>query len=249
MTPRFRAEIVNSLCASLNAAHARFMARNPGFQAGVVGRRGWRGRWAQASPCSSSALPAQFHVYGCTHPWFQHSARPLHAAAVQAPPPAPPPRCTALLQGSVSILAHSLGSVLCYDVLCQPPTAGQGAAAAAAPLGSPARPMATSAPPSSLRSGGSGRTAGTAGYLGGGGTGVEAMAIDVTADSPTAALQQELARLRADNQRLQLQLGMARSGGGGSGGGLGCSTEPQSPAVQQQCEGPSADYPPHLNFP
>lgn len=43
------------------------------------------------------------------------------------------------------------------------------------------------------------------------------MVIDLTADSPSAALQQEVSRLRAENRRLQLELEAAQAGGGAAG--------------------------------
>lgn len=131
------------------------------------------------------------------------------------------------LQGSVSILAHSLGSVLCYDILCnqpQPAVAGGGSGGGSAP-GSPLLLQLHSPPQHASPLGQA-----TLGQQQSPGSEPEAMEADLlVADSPAAALQQELARLRADNQRLQLQLEVARAeGGSGNGGGGGL------PAAQQQ---------------
>lgn len=91
----------------------------------------------------------------------------------------------------MSILAHSLGSVLCYDVLChQPPPASF----PATPASPPAHPLP-----------------------GGGGTGSGAApASGFVPDSPGAALQRELSRLRAENRRLQLELEAAQAEGSGA---------------------------------
>lgn len=128
-------------------------------------------------------------------------------------------------QGSVSILAHSLGSVLCYDVLCGQPQA----APALAGTGTPASPhqlfrqqQAVQQQQQRQQEEGAQQELGTPR----GSEGGDAMVIDLTIDSPTAALQQELSRLRAENQRLQLQLEVTRAEGG-SGGGSGSWAQQQ----------------------
>eukprot|EP00887_Chlorella_sp_A99_P003527 scaffold7.g3527.t1 len=168
MTPLHRSEILGSLVTSLNACHARFLRRNPGFKA--------RRRLPPAA-CSAPAARAAYAY---------HSAAVLGLLC----------RCC---QGTVSILAHSLGSVLCYDVLCnQPPAAyppsahGGYTAAAARPGGAPA---------------------------------AEAR------DGQAGELQRELARLRAENERLQLQLDLARAQLGS--GATGVPQEPAGAAVME----------------
>lgn len=140
---------------------------------------------------------------------------PLGAARRSMPWPPTPPCSASLstrLQGSVSILAHSLGTVLCYDILCNQQPAAPGASPSR-PLPSPSLPAASPAAPP---------------WQGqqqqdpaGAGQGRSVAEVDKVADGPTAALQQELFRLRAENQRLHLQLDVARGGGAGGGGGGG----------------------------
>lgn len=162
----------------------------------------------------------------------------------------------------MSILAHSLGTVLCYDILChQQEQAAPGAC-------SPSRPVPMSLPASPAaqhrrQPQGPAEAAHEAE--------AEEMEIDLTADSPGAALQQELSRLRAENQRLRLQLDLAKdgtdgtaAGGGGTwgpkAGGVGSPGAPgeppgvQQPATQRQqhaaeegAEG-GERYPPRLRF-
>ncbi|KAL4854538.1 Phospholipase SGR2 [Chlorella vulgaris] len=130
-------------------------------------------------------------------------------------------------KGTVSILSHSLGTVLCYDVLCAQPLSPQagagllphtavgreaGAGAAETP-GSPHRGsvlapgLSGQAPRSASQS--PGRS-----HDGSPDRGSD-MVVDLTTGSPPAAasLQQEVARLRSENQRLLLQLEVARGQG------------------------------------
>lgn len=154
-----------------------------------------------------------------------------------------------LLQGTVSILAHSLGTVLCYDILCH-----QQEAWASPRARSPSRPVPMPLPalPAAQQQAEAGQEGGA-----------EEAPIDLTADSPTAALQQELARLRAENQRLRLRLDLVQgsaadaeaadgepdAGGEGSPGAL-----VESPAQGQRSAAGDHDaeererYPPRLLF-
>ena len=145
------------------------------------------------------------------------------------------------MQGSVSILSHSLGTVLCYDLLCAQPLSPQlvdGASllphtapeAAGSPQGQAMQSLPSTPPRPPLRSAGQspGGSRGRSRAEGG-----DDMAIDLTADSPTAAMQQELSRLRGENQRLQLQLEVARAQGS-FGGSLPESQMQQSPPPTDQ---------------
>ena len=126
-----------------------------------------------------------------------------------------------LLQGTVSILAHSLGSVLCYDILCCQPPRG------------PRLPLpGSSTPPSPTQAQQGQRGQQTPRGSEGG---EDSMVIDLTVDSPTGWLQQELSRLRAENQRLQQQLEVARAEGpSGAAGSSGIGTLQQQQQQQQQ---------------
>lgn len=122
------------------------------------------------------------------------------------------------MQGSVSILAHSLGTVLCYDVLCnQPPPAQLPGLRASPPLQQREQAAAAQWPQAATPR----RSA----------AGDEEMAIDLTPDTPTAALQQELARLRSKNHRLQLQLEAAQMPGSDGAGSAGAGSRPQPPVL------------------
>lgn len=106
--------------------------------------------------------------------------------------------------------------MLCYDILCCQPQAGP----------QPALPPPGSCTPPPQHA----QQAQQAGVPRGSEGGEDSMVIDLTADSPTSALQQELSRLRAENQRLQLQLEVARAEGPSAAG----SGSPWSPEHQQQ---------------
>ena len=169
------------------------------------------------------------------------------------------------LQGSVSILSHSLGSVLCYDILCSqplPPVAVEGAAMLPHSLppspGNSGNPMLVSPPASPQRRPAHQQeqqqqqqlpgTPGSAGQS----PGADAMLVDLTgADSPSAALQQELSRLRAENQRMQLQLEVARAEGTGVRGssigeGAPFARQQWSAAGGSPCASPAAAEGPPL---
>lgn len=123
----------------------------------------------------------------------------------------------------MSILAHSLGTVLCYDVLCgQPQVVPLAAAGAAAPASPPQLAQQQQEEGEARQQPGQQQMGTPRGSEGG-----DPMVIDLTADSPTAALQQELSRLRAENQRLQLQLEVARAEGGSGASGSGWAQQQQ----------------------
>ena len=212
MTPRHRAEIVASLVTSLNTVYARFVQRNPGFKVRgglwvAVGGGGWLGRVGCASAAASNAFGNA--VAECC-------ARTSCSCS-----------CFGIcyVQGSVSVLAHSLGSVLAYDVLCcQPAPAWQG-------LHTPPPSAAAAAAPSSSSLPASPGAGGVLAPGAGASAGVDAVMVDATAapgsspSSADAATPWELGRLRAENQRLQQLLEAANRGGAerswGSGAGAG----------------------------
>ncbi len=151
----------------------------------------------------------------------------------------------------MSILAHSLGTVLCYDILCH-----QQEAWASPRARSPSRPVPMPLPASTAAQQRPDQA--EAGQEGG----AEEAPIDLTADSPTAVLRQELARLRAENQRLRLRLDLAQGSaadaeaadGEPDAGGEGSPRAlVESPAQgQRSVAGDDADererYPPRLLF-
>jgi hypothetical protein len=262
MTPRHRADIVASLVASLNATYARFKCRNPSFGVGaqlqgvsVVQRKADRTGSCECSVVRSWAIAVAQGLMPGPITTSATASNMCPLSQLQPASPCLPAVCPCAmplpgLQGSVSILSHSLGSVLCYDILCsQPlsPAAVEDAAMLPHSLppspGNPGNSMLASppaSPPASpqrwpaqqqqqqLRLSGMPGSAGQS-------LGADAMLIDLTgADSRSAALQQELLRLRAENQRLQLQLEVARAEGTGlrgSGGGDGPSFGQQQRAA------------------
>jgi hypothetical protein len=211
MTPAHRADIVATLITSLNAAYARFRCRNPRFKASSqacgLKRKSHTRPLCRAAACLRPVHMVALGRAGGPWAWVQGSLRSAAAAAdaadgrILALPPSPFP------QGSVSLLAHSLGTVLCYDILCAQPLSPQLVESAgllphdAAPGPAPGQPSPAASP-----------RAAAAAVLGGGeaSPGGEAAA----PGSPSAALLQELSRLRADNQRLALQLEVSRAEGG-----------------------------------